>query len=87
MTDQTDGAAIADVPGDDVWLQQWADQLGLGTKAVLTTKEAADVLRVSERSMRDMLKAGTVPSVRLGRRLVVPVPMLLRSLLEEPKHD
>ena len=87
MTDQTDGAAIAEVPADDVWLQQWADQLGLGTKAVLTTKEAADVLRVSERSMRDMLKAGTVPSVRLGRRLVVPVPMLLRSLLEEPKHD
>ena len=87
MTDQTDGAAIAEVPAGDVWLQQWAAQLGLGTKAVLTTKEAADVLRVSERSMRDMLKAGTVPSVRLGRRLVVPVPMLLRSLLEEPKHD
>ena len=86
MTDQTDRAAIAEVPGDNVWLQQWAEQLGLGTKAVLTTKEAAEVLRVSERSMREMIKAGTVPSLRLGRRLVVPVPMLLRSLLEEPKH-
>ena len=72
---------------EPVSLEQWADQLGIGGKAVLTAKEAAAVLRVSERSLRDMIKDGTVPSLRLGRRLLVPVPILLRSLLEEPQHD
>jgi len=70
-----------------VSLEEWASQLGLADKAVLTTKEAADVLRVSERSLRDGIRDGTVPSLRLGRRLLVPVPMLLRSLLKEPQHD
>lgn len=72
---------------EPVSLEQWAEQLGIGGKAVLTAKEAAAVLRVSERSLRDMIKDGTVPSLRLGRRLLVPVPILLRSLLEEPQHD
>ena len=86
-TEATTTTAIAagSEPGP-VSLEQWANQLGIGGKAVLTTSEAAAVLRVSERSLRDMIKAGTVPSLRLGRRLLVPVPMLLRSLLEEPKH-
>ncbi len=68
-------------------LEQWADQLGISGKAVLTAGEAAAVLRVSERLVRAMIKEGTVPSLRLGRRLLVPVPMLLRSLLVEPQHD
>lgn len=88
MSDQADAAAIAETEAaTGVSLEEWANQLGLASKAVLTTKEAAEVLRVSERSVRDMMKAGTVPSLRLGRRLFVPVPMLLRSLLEEPQHD
>lgn len=71
---------------EPVSLEQWAEQLGISGKAVLTAAEAASVLRISERSVREMMKAGTVPSLRLGRRLLVPVPMLLRSLLAEPKH-
>lgn len=71
---------------DPVSLEHWAEQLGISGKAVLTASEAASVLRVSERSVREMMKAGTVPSLRLGRRLLVPVPMLLRSLLVEPKN-
>lgn len=89
MSDDTEAATAvaATREHEPVSLEQWADQLGISGKAVLTVSEAAAVLRVSERSLRDMMKAGTVPSLRLGRRLVVPVPMLLRSLLEEPKHD
>lgn len=66
---------------DDLRLDQWADMLGIGSKAVLTTRETASVLRVSEKSVREGIKEGTIPSVRLGRRLLVPVPMLLSSLL------
>ena len=41
-------------------------------------KEAADVLSISERKMRDLIRAGTVPSVRLGRTRLVPVAALER---------
>ncbi len=68
----------------DLRLDQWADMLGIGSKAVLTTHEAAAVLRVSEKSVREGIKDGTIPCVRLGRRLLVPVPMLLSSLLRGP---
>ena len=89
MTEHTEATTAAITAANEngpVSLEQWADQLGISGKAVLTTSEAATLLRVSERSVRDMIKAGTVPSLRLGRRLLVPVPMLLRSLLEEPQH-
>lgn len=83
----TDAAAEGEIEQHIVSLEQWADQLGLGNKAVLTPKEAAGVLRVSERYLRDCIKDGTVPSLRYGRRLLIPVPMLLKSLLREPQHD
>ena len=71
-------------PLDDLRLDQWADMLGIGSKAVLSTRETASVLRVSEKSVREGIKDGTIPCVRLGRRLLVPVPMLLSSLLRGP---
>lgn len=68
----------------DAEIEAWADTLGLGSKAVLTTKETAVVLRLSERHVRDQIKDGTIPCIRFGRRVLVPVPMLLKSLLREP---
>lgn len=65
----------------DLTLDQWAKFLGLKNKTVLTTKETARVLRISERHVRHQIKAGTIPSVRFGRRLLVPVPMLILSLV------
>ena len=65
----------------DVSIEEWAAQLGLAQTAVLTTPEAAELLRVSERMVRDLIKDGTVPSVRLGRRVLIPVPALLRTLV------
>ncbi len=59
----------------------WTDQLGLSGKAVVTTHEASIVLRISERSVRQAIKDGGLPSVRVGRRVLIPVPMLVRMLL------
>ena len=62
-------------------LDRWAEMLGIESKAVLTTNETASILRISEKSVREGIKAGSIPSLRLGRRLLVPVPMLLSSML------
>jgi excisionase family DNA binding protein len=49
---------------------------------LLTTEEAASLLRICERSVRQGIKDGQIPHVRLGRRLFIPVPKLLAMLLE-----
>ena len=63
------------------FIDGWADRLGLAGKAVLTTSEAAVILRVSERSVRQAIKDGRIPCARVGRRVLIPVPMLLAMLL------
>lgn len=69
-------------PGEALRFEKWAAMLGIGAKAVLTTTETASVLRVSEKSVREGIKVGAIPSVRLGRRLLIPVPMLLGALVD-----
>ena len=41
-------------------------------------QEAADVLGISVRKVHELIAAGTVPSVRLGRTRLVPVAALER---------
>jgi excisionase family DNA binding protein len=48
---------------------------------VLTADEVADVLRLGRNTVYDALRTGTIPSVRIGRRLLVP-KAALRRLLE-----
>ena len=72
----------ADPDADILSLDRWADMLGLGSKAVLTTTETASVLRISEKSVREGIKIGSIPSIRIGRRLLIPVPLLLSYLLK-----
>ena len=87
-TDNADlGEDAAIEVNEQINLDQWADMLGIGAKAVLTTSETASILRVSEKSVRQGIKDGSIPSLRLGRRLLVPVPMLLSSLLREPQDN
>ena len=54
---------------------------------VLSVQEAAKALGVSDRTLRDMTKAGRVPHVRLGcskrGRVVYPVVALQEWLLRE----
>lgn len=69
--------------GQTAMIDGWAQRLGLTGKAVLTMAEAAAILRISERSVREGIKAGRIPSVRLGRRVLIPVPTLLALLLDD----
>lgn len=55
-------------------------------RATLTVEEAAELLGVGRSCAYDAARRGDLPTVRLGRRLVVPVPALMR-LLEEPLKE
>ncbi len=47
---------------------------------VLTVEEAAGMLRISRGLAYEMVRLGRLPSIRLGRRLLVPRPALERML-------
>lgn len=46
----------------------------------LTPKEMAAALRISEKSLWSLTKAGTLPSVKLGRLVRYPVPLVAAAL-------
>jgi excisionase family DNA binding protein len=54
--------------------------IGNDRPLVLTVEEAAKLLRISRSLAYDMAKAGTLPTVRLGSRLIVPTERLLQML-------
>lgn len=47
---------------------------------VLTVREAAELLRLGTNSVYEAARRGELPSVRIGRRLLVPKAGLLRLL-------
>jgi excisionase family DNA binding protein len=55
---------------------------------VLTVPEAAQLLRVGERSVYAAVHRGELPAVRIGRRIVLPGAALQRLLDEgiEPRE-
>lgn len=56
------------------------------TRATITPEEASNLLCMGMRQTYAALKDGSLPSIRLSRRYLVPVPALLR-LLGEVDHD
>ena len=46
----------------------------------LTVEQAAKVLGISRSTAYELVHTGDIPSLRLGRRIVVPVAMLAESL-------
>ncbi|WP_158862007.1 helix-turn-helix domain-containing protein [Leifsonia sp. AG29] len=52
-------------------------------RATTTPEEAADLLGMGMRQTYAALKDGSLPSIRLSRRYLVPVPALLRLLGED----
>jgi excisionase family DNA binding protein len=52
---------------------------------VLTAVEAAGVLRLGRNTIYECLRAGTIPSVKVGRRLLIPKAALIKLLEEEQK--
>ena len=51
-------------------------------RLTLTVDEAADVLGVSRSLAYELVRRGEIPSLRLGRRIVVPIHGL-ETLVEE----
>ena len=44
----------------------------MGEKKVLTIMEAADELGISKGSAYEAARTGAIPTIRIGRRLIVP---------------
>lgn len=61
------------------------DELRRSRSVVITRKDAAEALGVDPRTITVGINDGTIPSVKLGRRIVIPREKFLR--LFEGKHD
>jgi excisionase family DNA binding protein len=55
-----------------------------GLAPVLTVQEAADYLRISRGLAFAAVKDGSLPSVRIGRRILIPRRQLEALLGDEP---
>jgi excisionase family DNA binding protein len=60
----------------------------LGGRATISVEEAAAILGIGRSAAYEAARRGQLPTRRLGRRLFVPVPALLRWLgADEPTVD
>jgi excisionase family DNA binding protein len=50
------------------------------TRATLTVEEVSDALGISRASAYEGVRSGEIPSIRVGRRIVVPTAALRRLL-------
>ncbi len=55
--------------------------------ATMTIEAAAALLGISRRSAYRAAAAGHIPTIRLGRRILVPTAMLYRMLGIRPNQD
>ena len=53
---------------------------------VLTPTETAKLLRIGRGTVYEQIRLGVIPSIRLGRRLLVPRAALIK-MLEQPKGN
>ncbi|MWJ18487.1 DNA-binding protein [Clavibacter michiganensis subsp. michiganensis] len=56
-------------------------------RAALTVDETAAVLGVGRATVYQSIREGSIPSLRLGRVIRVPVPALLALLGESASHE
>jgi excisionase family DNA binding protein len=56
-------------------------------RMTLTVEEAARVLGIGRTLAFEMVRAGQLPVIRLGRRVLVPRPALERLLAGDDPHD
>lgn len=55
--------------------------------AVMTVEEAAKILRISRGSAYEAARSGDIPTVRIGKRILVPRARLLKLLRGEPDTE
>lgn len=56
----------------------------LKSRCTVRVEEAAELLGISRGSAFEAVRQGTIPALRIGRRIVVPAPALLALLLGQP---
>jgi len=54
---------------------------------VLTPVETARLLRISRTNCYEQIRQGVIPSVRIGKRIIVPRTALMRMLDEGAKQQ
>jgi excisionase family DNA binding protein len=55
------------------------------TKLAMSAEEVCEALGVSERTLRDWTKAGKIPAMKVGRRVLYPVDQL-KQWMESQTH-
>ena len=55
----------------------------LRSRNVITVEEAADALQIGRTAAYEAVRHGELPSLRLGRRILIPTAPLLRLLGQE----
>lgn len=58
------------------------DDLNPKVSLVLTVGETAKLLRLSKTTVYDQIRQGTIPNIRIGKRILVPRAALMRKLDE-----
>jgi hypothetical protein len=56
----------------------------LRSRPTITVPELADVFEIGRNQAYELVRRGDVESIRIGTRIVVPTPPLLRMLGAEP---
>ena len=54
---------------------------------VFTVEEAAELLRISRGSAYEAVRTGQIPSVRIGRRILISRQLLLEQITEKGTDD
>ena len=54
---------------------------------VLTAGETARLLRLSKTTVYDQIRQGSIPSIRIGKRILIPRAALMRKLEEVVGKD
>ncbi len=57
------------------------------TSLVLTAGETARLLRLSKTTVYDQIRQGAIPSIRIGKRILIPRAALMRKLEEVVGKD
>lgn len=63
------------------------DELLATDRAVITRTEVASLLECDERTVSNAVAAGDLPSVRVGKRVLIPVRRLLPLLIDVPTPE
>ncbi len=77
------GAGAAELSLDCETQVQWSPNARGARRAVLSVTEAAQVLGISRSHAYDLVARGDLPSLRLGRRVLIPATALGRILSPE----